>query len=155
MVEPLGIEMFCHKGKPYLPVNPETNFAKIDPHKLDENVDAWKCVEGGSVRYSQAGSTYFSHYGVIFNDNDDAFIDTSDFTWSKSEKIKLEPHGNIIKNKIPAGSAGDCNAWTDCDLTKRGSFSVDLTNTGVNIDPNLEWKQKGWPKYMTMVSKRK
>ena len=139
IVYPLQVEMLCYNGKPYLSVNPETNFAKIDPRRLEH---AWKCIIGGNANNEKAGSTYFTSYGIIFNEINEAFIDSTDYTLSRST-------GN---NQIPVGSAGDCYSWHHCDLVKLGSFSLDLTNTEVYIDPNMKWKYSGWPAYMNIVS---
>ena len=134
--------MLCFNEKPYVSVNPETNFAIIDPRRLDASLNAWECIIGGNANYERAGSTYFTSYGIIFNEINETFIDSTDYIMSSST-------GN---NEIPVGSAGDCYSWANCDLVKLGSFSLDLTNTEFYIDPNMEWKYSGWPDYLNIVS---
>ena len=155
VVEPLGAKLLCKDNKAYVEVNKETNFAKIDVRRLNGSTSAWLCAASHYTMeeaYIKAGTTHFSAYRIIFADDGSASIDTSDFTFSETAGITLS-NGDVVTNQIKAGNAGDCYAWANCDDTKKGSFSIDLTGTkvGIDMDPNFQWTASGWPEYMQMV----
>ena len=176
IVNPIGVELLCQDEKAYVQVDDKTNFAKIDVRRLKDGkhgigyYDASRCLATSysyhwEANYSHAGSTTFSGYRVQFDNDGNAFLKTDDMLLSKSESITLD-NGTIVENEIKAGNAGDCHAWTNCDDTKLGSFSIDLTGTGLALADSVKWKNveqpnieeptqqpnHTWPSYMKIVS---
>jgi len=154
VVEPLGAKLLCKDNKAYIKVNKETNFAKVDARRLNGETSGWLCAASHYTMeksYDKAGTTRFSAYRVVFS-GDSASIDTSDFTFSETDSITLD-NGDQVTNQIKAGNAGDCYAWANCDDTKKGSFSIDLTGTkvGIDMDPDFQWTTSGWPDYMQLA----
>ena len=152
-VNPIGVKLLCKDEQAYVQVDKATNYAKIDARRLNGDSSAWLCTANHwtqEVSYANAGSTSFSGYRVQFDDDGNAFLRTSDMLFAESEFIKLD-NGTVLENEIYAGHAADCYAWTNCDDTKMGSFSMDLSGTGLAFADSVEWKFSGWPAYMSMV----
>ena len=152
-VNPIGVKLYCQDDQAYVQVDTKTNFAKIDARRLNGSSSAWLCTANHwtqEVSYANAGSTTFSGYRVQFDDEGNAFLRRSDMLLGESEAITLDD-GTVLQNEIWAGTAGDCYAWANCDDTKMGSFSIDLTGTGLAFAESVEWKPSGWPEYMQMV----
>ena len=160
IVNPIGVELLCQDEKAYVQVDDKTNFAKIDARRLKDYYDASRCSVGSyrwEANYSDAGSTTFSGYRVQFDNDGNAFLKTDDMLLAESESIKLDD-GSIVQNNIKAGNAGDCYSSANCDLTKLGQFSIDLTDTGLAFAGSVQWKyseqptgEPTWPAHMQMA----
>ena len=92
-------------------------------------------------QFTDAGRTSFSAYGLIFDSEANGMIDIEDSTFANVEAITLDS-GVVLNNFINVGFAGDCYAAGSCDANKQGSFSVDLTDTGLAMPNTFEW---GYP----------
>ena len=80
-------------------------------------------------------------------------IDVEDATFAQSETVTLD-NGSVLNNVIKVGRAGDCYAAGMCDNNKKGSFSVDLTDTGLTMPNTFDWgypSENVWPTPNTMV----
>ena len=80
-------------------------------------------------------------------------IDVEDATFAQVDTVTLA-NGAVQNNFIIAGKAGDCYAAGSCDANKQGSFSVDLTGTGLAMPNTFEWGYpdgKVYPAPNTMV----
>ena len=100
----------------------------------------WSCGPHSStgLTWDNAGRTSYSAYGIIFDSDGNGMIDVEDATFAQSDTVK----------------AGDCYAAGMCDNNKQGSFSVDLTDTGLAMPNTFDWGYpSGWvyPSPNTMV----
>ena len=87
-----------------------------------------------------AGFTAFTAYRITFDDEDRIFMQTDDFTFSEPYDVTLG-NGSIKNREIRAGVAGDChrNVLNPGSLAYLGTFSLDLTETGLAFDESVEW----------------
>ena len=115
--------MLCQDNKPYIRVNKDNNYSKFD-----------KATFGTRV-----GFTEFTAYRITFDDENRMFMQTNDFTFSESSVITFAD-GSTSNNDVNAGEAGDCYAgFNNGGNVARGSFSLDLTGTGLAFHELVEW----------------
>ena len=115
----------------------------------------WSCGPHSStgLTWDNAGRTSYSAYGIIFDSDGNGMIDVEDATFAQSDTVTLD-NGSVLNNVIIVGKAGDCYAAGMCDNNKQGSFSVDLTDTGLAMPNTFDWGYpSGWvyPSPNTMV----
>ena len=151
LIQPIGVELLCEQSKTYLDVDENTNFAFNSPER-SSGAASCETFEQGTNKWTPAGRTKYQKYGIVFDVDGNAFINADDQTWGLSEDITLDD-GTIVNNVMRPGNAGDCFGNNDCDMNKRGSFSVDLSGTAVAFDSQLEWESTGWTSIFTIVGK--
>ena len=128
----MGIDLLCQDNKPFVRVNKDNNYSKVD--KAQQGI-----INGN---YVLAGFTAFTAYRITFDDEDRMFMQTDDFTFSESYDVTLG-NGSINNREIRAGVAGDCyrnpTIGNPSSLAYLGTFSLDLTETGLAFHESVEW----------------
>lgn len=136
------IKIYCHGlstnvPKEYLdlPVGRDRNYAIVYDRQLSTSpVTARFQCDGplSSNLYRNRGKTYFSKIRLNIQD---LTVIPDDFEFTESE------NGGTI---IPYGTAGDCFSMNPGNCRK-GSFLIDLTDTGLKVNDQVRWTHQGYP----------
>ena len=138
----IPIRVYCHgmntlNPKEYLtlPSGQQNNFAIVYKHRLPTSpvFARYRCdVKPSDRLYSKAGVTRFSKVRL---DIKKMKIVPDDYTFAT-----IEAGGKPVE----FGTAGDCFS-ASAGSCRKGSFKIDLTNTGLSIDKNVKWISTAFP----------
>lgn len=136
------IKVYCHglssdEPKEYLnlPAGSDRNYAILYDRRLPTSpITARFQCDGAESRnlYRGHGKTYFSKIRLNV---DDLTVISDDYEFADSN-----PGGSTV----PFGTAGDCFSMNPGECRK-GSFLIDLTDTGLKVDDKVRWKNQGYP----------
>ena len=136
------IKVYCHglssnKPKEYLelPASKDRNYAIVyDRRLLTSPVTSRFQCDGqvSSNLYRNHGKTYFSKIRLNI---DDLTVISDDYEFADSESGGID---------VPYGTAGDCFSMNPGNCRK-GSFLIDLTDTGLKVNDKVTWANQGYP----------
>ncbi|KAH7678306.1 Thrombospondin type 1 domain containing protein, partial [Aphelenchoides avenae] len=142
LVAGFRVHVYCYRmnetlPKTYLNVPPTTNFAEFYPKRLAHpytcsSCEARACTDDGHVKQ---GRTRFRKLRI---DLQNMKVNPNDFTFAVTE----------FGNPVTFGTAGDCFSMTECP---KGSFSIDLRDTGLKIADDLTWTDHGHKTYSNIT----
>ncbi len=137
----IPVRVYCHgmntsQPKEYLtlPRGRKNNYAIVYQKRLPASpVNMRYRCDGipGKIEYSRAGVTQFDKVRV---DITKVSVIADDYTFATVESGK----------SIEFGEAGDCFS-ANLGRCRKGSFKIDLTNTGVHVDSQVKWVANGFP----------
>ncbi|XP_035660181.1 uncharacterized protein LOC118404906 [Branchiostoma floridae] len=128
----VSLRVYCHdmasaEPKEFLtlPSGPDENYAIFFADRLS-NAYQWQCTGPFQGQYAARGTTKFSKLRIQFEPSRIEVIG-NDYTFAETTG----------PNDIAYGQAGDCySARQGC---AKGTFKVDLTGTGLELDPEVHW----------------
>ena len=136
------VKVYCHglssnEPKEYLelPAGKDRNYAIVyDQRLLTSPVTSrFKCDGPVSTNlYQNHGKTYFTKIRLNI---DDLTVVSDDYEFAESES------GGTA---VPYGTAGDCFSM-NIGNCRKGSFLIDLTDTGLKVDDKVRWENQGYP----------
>ena len=124
-----------------LPAGVDKNYAYVYAERLPARpyLARYKCSgKPGAINYSAAGLTKFRKVRL---DLARMAIVRDDFTFAESEPFR---------RRIAYGSAGDCYSMNYGGACRKGHFKVDLTHTGLRLNPSTQWQAIGFPPRIEM-----
>lgn len=137
----MPVRVYCHgmntsEPKEYLslPRGRKNNYAIVFGKRLPVSpvYMRYRCDGvAGKMEYSRAGVTRFEKVRLDINKMS---IVADDFTFATVQSGK----------SIAFGKAGDCFS-ANAGRCRKGSFKVDLTNTGLHVDDKVQWTANGFP----------
>ena len=136
------IKVYCHglssnEPKEYLdlPAGRDRNYAIVYDRRLPTSpvTSRFQCdAPVSSNLYQNHGKTYFSKVRLNIND---LTVISDDYEFADSES------GGAV---VPYGTAGDCFSMNPGNCRK-GSFLIDLTDTGLKVNDKVRWTNQGHP----------
>ena len=140
------VKVYCHglssnDPKEYLelPAGRERNYAIIFDQRLPTSpvTSRFQC-DGpvGSNIYGRHGKTYFSKLRLNI---DDLTVISDDYQFAYTES----------GSAVAYGTAGDCFSMNPGNCRK-GSFLIDLTDTGLKVNDKVRWENQGYPSDIKM-----
>lgn len=136
------IKVYCHglsgsEPKEYLnlPAGNDKNYAIVYDRRLPTSPVTARFQCDGAISpsiYRNRGKSYFSKIRLNL---DDLTVVSEDFTFAYGD-----PRGSTV----PYGTAGDCFSMNPGQCRK-GSFLIDLTDTGLKVNDDVKWKNLGYP----------
>lgn len=137
----IPVRVYCHgmntsQPKEYitLPRGRKNNYAIVYDKRLPASPVnmRYRCNGvAGKIEYSRAGVTRFDKVRL---DIEKMSVIADDYTFANIESGK----------SIEFGEAGDCFS-ANLGRCRKGSFKIDLTNTGVHVDSRVRWAANGFP----------
>lgn len=135
------IKVYCYglttdQPKEYLelPAGRERNFGIVYDRRLPTSpvISRFQC-DGilSNNLYQNGGKTYFSKIRLNLKD---LSVVVDDYQFTVMEGMA-----------VPYGSAGDCFSMNPHGNCRKGSFMVDLTDTGLKVHDKVRWKNQGYP----------
>ena len=135
------VKVYCHglssnDPKEYLqlPAGRDRNYAIIFDQRLSTSPVRSRFQCDGPVSsnlYQSHGKTYFSKIRLNIPD---LTVTPDDYAFADTES------GSVV----PYGTAGDCFSMNPGNCRK-GSFMIDLTDTGLKVDDKVRWENQGYP----------
>lgn len=136
------VKIYCHglsgnEPKEYvsLPAGLDRNFAIVYDRRLPTSpVSARFQCDGttGKKLYSEHGKTYFTKLRLNV---DQLTVVTDDYQFADTLPGETA---------VPYGTAGDCFSMNPGNCRK-GSFSINLTDTDLKVKDDVKWKNHGYP----------